>query len=205
MAKRKKGKYQNREIYLHAALDIIREDGVDRLTMRHLAEKLDVSPMAVYKHFANKNELLKALLDAFIARADVIPRDDLSWQAWVRQVALNMHQALQGETVWLTVLGTLDLGDNAMAVTRAFLETLIDNGFSPQLALQAYVAMIQVVLGSTFLQSAINQHHGKAIAGLSENLGATGNREALLGQPQIEAGLHFLIQGMESALAQGSS
>ncbi|MDX1695524.1 MAG: TetR family transcriptional regulator [Ketobacteraceae bacterium] len=200
MSKTKKGKYHHRDIYLNAALDIIREDGIERLTMRHLAEKLDVSAMAVYKHFANKNELLKALLDAFIARADVLPKKALRWQEWIRHVARRMHDALQGETVFLTVLGGMDMGEQAMEVTRAFLEKMTDSGFSVQQAFEAYMVMIQLVLGSAILQAGIQQHRKKTLEFVSG--GASKSvAHALTSQSQIDISLGYLIVSLEYRLA----
>ena len=40
------------------SIDIISKEGVDKLTMRYLAQKLEVSQNALYRHYASKNELL---------------------------------------------------------------------------------------------------------------------------------------------------
>lgn len=200
MPKTKKGKYQNRDVYLNAALDIIREEGVDRLTMRHLAETLDVSAMAVYKHFPNKKELLKALLDAFIARSDVVPDKALPWQDWVRHVAEKMFAALQGETIWLTVLGSMDIGEKALEVTQAFLMRLQEEGFDAMTALHAYLAMLQVVMGAALLQASITRHQEKALMVADSTFGETKGKQLLQGS-QIDIGLSFLIAGMEKTLA----
>jgi AcrR family transcriptional regulator len=46
---------------ISAAREIIRTDGVDALSMRYLAEKVDYSPSALYKYFNNKEEIIEAL------------------------------------------------------------------------------------------------------------------------------------------------
>jgi AcrR family transcriptional regulator len=46
-----------------AALEMVDRDGVDRLSMRRLADELGVTPMAVYHHFDNKAEILQAAAD----------------------------------------------------------------------------------------------------------------------------------------------
>ena len=38
--------------------------------MRKIAEELDVVPMALYRHVANKDELLDAMVDAVVAEID---------------------------------------------------------------------------------------------------------------------------------------
>jgi AcrR family transcriptional regulator len=46
---------------ISAAREIIRVEGVDALSMRYLAEKVDYSPSALYKYFNNKEEIIEAL------------------------------------------------------------------------------------------------------------------------------------------------
>jgi AcrR family transcriptional regulator len=61
---------------LAAARDLIADDGADRLTMRALAERLDVAPNALYSYVANKTALLDAVLDSFLADVD-LPSPDI--------------------------------------------------------------------------------------------------------------------------------
>jgi AcrR family transcriptional regulator len=46
-----------------AALAMVDREGVDRFSMRRLAEELGVTTMAVYHHFENKAEILQAAAD----------------------------------------------------------------------------------------------------------------------------------------------
>lgn len=50
-----------REALLQAAIDSIREDGVDHLSLRALARAIGVSQTAPYRHFTDKNSLLAEL------------------------------------------------------------------------------------------------------------------------------------------------
>lgn len=55
-------RYQRtRQQILDAALTILAEQGVAGLSMRSLAEKVDYSAAALYKYFANKEEIIAAL------------------------------------------------------------------------------------------------------------------------------------------------
>jgi AcrR family transcriptional regulator len=50
------------------AVDLIAKNGVDRFSMRQAAGMLGVAPSAVYRHYSDKAELLKAIcLDGFYA------------------------------------------------------------------------------------------------------------------------------------------
>ena len=52
-----------REQVLVAALEIIDQDGVEALTMRRLGQALDRNPMGIYRHAADKDALLDAVVE----------------------------------------------------------------------------------------------------------------------------------------------
>lgn len=61
---RPKGKaFLDRETILKTALKILDENGSKGLSMRSLALRLGVTPMALYKHFANRSSLLQSVSD----------------------------------------------------------------------------------------------------------------------------------------------
>jgi TetR/AcrR family transcriptional regulator, tetracycline repressor protein len=68
----------SRAAVLAAAHDLLAEEGLDALTMRALARRLDVAPNALYSHVPGKTELIDALLDDRLAlvEAPVIDTPD---------------------------------------------------------------------------------------------------------------------------------
>lgn len=61
----------SRERLIEAALRLIDEDGVEKVTVRRVAAALRVTPMALYWHFAGKDELLDGIGDALAERLDL--------------------------------------------------------------------------------------------------------------------------------------
>ena len=57
----------SRERILAAAGDLVARDGIDGLSMRRLAQELDVWPMGLYRYFHDKEELVAALADTAAA------------------------------------------------------------------------------------------------------------------------------------------
>jgi AcrR family transcriptional regulator len=53
----------SRERILDTAVELAREDGPGALSMRRIAQELDVWPMSLYRHFRDKDELLDALAE----------------------------------------------------------------------------------------------------------------------------------------------
>jgi AcrR family transcriptional regulator len=56
-------KKTSRETILEAAIGLIESNGVDELSMRSLAAQLGVTPNALYRYFASKQELEVAMAD----------------------------------------------------------------------------------------------------------------------------------------------
>lgn len=85
----------NRDRVLRAGTDLADRVGLDALSMRNLAQELGVVPMALYKHVANKDELLDGMLDAVLA--SITPAAEspgAGWKAAVRDRILGARRAL---------------------------------------------------------------------------------------------------------------
>jgi AcrR family transcriptional regulator len=83
----------NRDRVLQAAVGLADEVGIEALSMRRLAEELGVVPMALYKHVANKEQLLDGMVEEIVAEIDP-PRADVEWKSAVRLRILSARQAL---------------------------------------------------------------------------------------------------------------
>ena len=84
----------NRDRVLQAAVSLADEVGIEALSMRRLAQEFDVVPMALYKHVANKEELLDGMVEVIIGEIDP-PVPDSDWKSAVRQRVLSARRALQ--------------------------------------------------------------------------------------------------------------
>jgi AcrR family transcriptional regulator len=82
-----------RERVLRAAVALADREGVESLSMRNLAEQLGVVPMALYKHVANKEEMLDGMVDVVVSEIDP-PAAGADWKTAVRQRILSARQAL---------------------------------------------------------------------------------------------------------------
>jgi len=84
----------NRDRVLQAAVALADEVGIEALSMRRLAQELDVVPMALYKHVANKEELLDGMVEVIVGEIDP-PVRDADWKTAVRLRVLSARRALQ--------------------------------------------------------------------------------------------------------------
>ncbi|HEY9033073.1 MAG TPA: TetR family transcriptional regulator [Pseudomonadales bacterium] len=143
----------SRERIIEQGLQLASQHGVANITLRKLATRLDVTPMALYRHFANKDELLGEMLDAFIVRARVIPEQPMDWQDWLLAVGNNMFEALKQEPSWIPVFPHIRLKPAALHVLQQCSDQLISAGFTRTQALEGFVTVIHCLLGAVAMHS----------------------------------------------------
>jgi len=83
----------NRERVLRSAVALADEVGLAGLSMRRLAQQLSVVPMALYKHVADKEELLDGMVDLVIEEF-TSPDPEQDWKDSVRQCVLSARRAV---------------------------------------------------------------------------------------------------------------
>jgi AcrR family transcriptional regulator len=83
----------SRDRVLRAAVVLADTAGIESLSMRKLAQELGVVPMALYKHVANKEELLDGMVDIVVGEIDP-PVHGTDWKRAVRQRILSARRVL---------------------------------------------------------------------------------------------------------------
>src|SRR6218665_3603504 len=98
-----------------AALDLLDQAGLDGLTMRKLAEALDVQAPSLYWHFPGKPALLDAMANALLEDVARVPVDGLSYQVVLRRSSDELRRALQARRDGARVYaGTFVMGENVL-------------------------------------------------------------------------------------------
>ena len=83
----------NRETVLRAGVELADQAGIEGFTMRTLSQELGVVPMALYKHVANKQELLEGMVD--LVWSEVTEPDAAGgWKQGMRNRAVSLRDAL---------------------------------------------------------------------------------------------------------------
>jgi TetR/AcrR family transcriptional regulator, tetracycline repressor protein len=96
------GAVTSRDEILDAAMELIDREGVDALSMRSLAAKLDVAVTAIYHHVGNRRQLEEALLERIVERGLPVtttggtPERRVLSTARSLLAAIGAHSALMG-------------------------------------------------------------------------------------------------------------
>ena len=81
------------ERVIAGAVDLADEIGVDALTIRKLANAIDVKPMTIYHHVPNKEAIIDGMVDAVFAEID-LPPTDLPWRDAILVRCRSMRSVL---------------------------------------------------------------------------------------------------------------
>ncbi|WP_018722217.1 TetR/AcrR family transcriptional regulator [Salinispora fenicalii] len=137
----------SRERVLRAAVALADEAGIDSLSMRNLAQDLGVVPMALYKHVANKDELVAGMIDVVIDEIDP-PVADVDWKHAVRERILSARRVLQRHP-WVSL--AIESQQAPTPAILAYLDSMVGTfrggGFSVDLAHHVMHAMGSRTLG----------------------------------------------------------
>lgn len=137
----------SRDRVLRAAVALADGSGIESLSMRNLAQDLGVVPMALYKHVANKDELLDGMVDVVVGEIDP-PAPEGDWKHVVRRRILSARQVLRRHP-WAAL--AIESRNSATPAILAYLDSMVGTlragGFSADLAHHVMHAMGSRMLG----------------------------------------------------------
>lgn len=137
----------NRELILDSAIELIEQQGPRALSMRRLGSRLNVEGMALYHHFASRDELLGAIGDRLLEPlCDLELGDD--WRQACRRFATALRDIAVARPATFQLLGLqpLDTPRSLQPVER-LLRVLVAAGFSATHALAIYRATVSYARG----------------------------------------------------------
>ncbi|MGP3964437.1 TetR/AcrR family transcriptional regulator [Nonomuraea sp. 3N208] len=91
------------------ALEIGDAEGLDAVTIRRLATDLGVTPMALYWHYKNKEQLLTGMADHLIAGFVPKPADERPWQEQLRDLMVGLVRTLRAHPCAKNVFEQVDV------------------------------------------------------------------------------------------------
>jgi TetR/AcrR family transcriptional regulator, tetracycline repressor protein len=122
-----------KQVVVERALALGDAEGVEALTIRRLATELGVTPMALYWHFRNKEELLAALGDQVWSELDTDIDTAAPWHQQMRGLMESLLHVLRSHpcAAQLILQGEKQ-SDAALVALETALTVLQRGGFDPE-------------------------------------------------------------------------
>lgn len=130
------------------ALRLIDEDGLEALTMRKLGGALGVDPMALYRHFENKEALLDGVTELLWARVERESHDGGDWKDQLRSIARSLRELAHAHpNAYSLVMTRQVIPEAALSLSEAKLKALTAAGFEQDLAARAVRTLVSYGIG----------------------------------------------------------
>jgi AcrR family transcriptional regulator len=183
-----------RESILRAAVQMADEEGIDGLSMRKLAEGFGATAMALYRHVANKDDLVDGMVDLVFGEVDVPP--DLGWRAAMRERAVSMREVLRRHPWAVGLMEARQPGPANLRYHNAGLACLREEAGLPiREAIDAYNLMDSYIYGFALQEKTLP---GDIAAE------AQARRDALTSaEPSLAAQFPYLIEVVDELGASG--
>jgi AcrR family transcriptional regulator len=160
----------SRDRVLRAAVILADEGGIESLSMRRLAQEFGVVPMALYKHVANKEDMLDGMVDIFFSEID-LPPNGCDWKTAMRQRAISTREVLTRHR-W--ALGLTDSrmkpGPVNLRHHDAVIGCLRQGGFSIEMAIHAYSALDSYIYGFTLQEQTLPFDNPEEVGDVAEDM-----------------------------------
>lgn len=118
-------------------------------SMRALGARLRVDPMAIYRHFRDKEALLDAMVDAALEGLAAPPADAGSAPERLRRMCVEFHACLEAHPGVAVRVSTTrpTLGPHTLGLTDACLALLLEMGLDAREATRALLTIIRFITG----------------------------------------------------------
>jgi AcrR family transcriptional regulator len=149
----------DRETVVAAALEIADREGLAAVTMARVAEALGAaSPMALYRHLHDKQELLDAIADLALSGVPALARDTRPWRVRLEEYAIESRRnALRHPALVEIVQETWVRGPVGAAAGLDIIALLREAGFDEDASIRAYMVFRNHIVG--FLAWEISRFH----------------------------------------------
>jgi AcrR family transcriptional regulator len=135
-----------------AAIDLLDATGAAALTMRRLAERLEVAPPTLYWHVKTKDEVLDLAVDAIFAEV-AIPQDTADGADDARTLVLRWRAVMLRHPWSPALLGRPMLGPNVLARTEFLQSALARAGIVGAALTAATHGLANLAIGSALTES----------------------------------------------------
>ncbi|MFJ8667826.1 TetR/AcrR family transcriptional regulator [Streptomyces sp. NPDC093600] len=194
----------DRDRIVAAAIRMLDEEGLAKLSMRKLATELGVTAMSLYWYVDTKDDIIEYAVDTVYGEIDLDAVDAAGdWRDRIRVLALDYRRMLVRH-VWMSPSAGqyLNIGPNAIAVGSKIQEAIRDTGLPMGRQPSAMSAVFQFVYGYGTIEAQFGRR--AAEAGMSQNDFYGESIKAFRDDPHFVEALEPLAELLDERASHGS-
>ena len=192
----------SREKIAAAALAIADAEGFEAVSMRRLAQELEVGTMSLYYYVKTKDDLIAAMDDALMAEA-LLPSLPKGWRRAITEIATRTHSVFLRHPWALVSMLSAPPGLNAMRHMEQCLEALAETSMTAKKKLTLLAMVDDFVFGHALREAASDATIDLEFASAQIATGAFPQLAEVFGGGRIDAGKDRFKVGLR-VLLEGS-
>jgi AcrR family transcriptional regulator len=159
-----------RERVLEAAIKLADQGGIESLSMRKLGQELGVEAMALYYHFASKDEVLDGAVDLVFSEID-LPASGAGWKTAMRQRALSVRDVLSRHRWAISLMESrTNPGPANLRHHDAVIGSLRAAGFDMEMAAHAYSLLDSYIYGFALTKMNLPFNTSQEVAEVAQSM-----------------------------------
>jgi AcrR family transcriptional regulator len=183
------------ELILDTALRLLREEGLDALTMRRLAAELDTGPASLYVYIRNRDELLNAVFDRVGGMVAIEEPDPARWREQLHGLVDRLLAVLEEHRgIARVAVANVPTGENLLRVADNMMGLLLAGGVRPRDAAWA-CDILPLFVTAAAVETATYQERGEVQGEVVVELEAAFRNLSPERFPNLTANLDDLLSG----------
>ncbi|MFG2397865.1 TetR/AcrR family transcriptional regulator [Streptomyces lydicus] len=204
----------SREQIVTEAVQLLDTDGLESLSMRKLGTRLDAGATSLYRHVANKDELIELVVDEVYGELEVPVADAADWRTPAARSAYSLRAMILRHPWVASVLGQvglIHLGPNVTKMSERMAAVYRAAGFPSDETGHAMKTVISYVIGMATSEAAylsLIARSGKSEREFIESLRSAGEEGPQAEDPEtardetFDYGLRRVLDGLQVRLGE---
>ncbi|MFI1615752.1 TetR/AcrR family transcriptional regulator [Streptomyces lydicus] len=204
----------SREQIVTEAVQLLDTDGLESLSMRKLGTRLEAGATSLYRHVANKDELIELVVDEVYGELEVPAADAADWRTPAARSAYSLRAMILRHPWVASVLGQvglIHLGPNVTKMSERMAAVYRAAGFPSDETGHAMKTVISYVVGMATSEAAylsLIARSGKSEQEFIESLRSAGEEGPQAEDPgtardeTFDYGLRRVLDGLQVRLGE---
>jgi AcrR family transcriptional regulator len=155
---------------LQRATELADQRGIEALSMRNLARELGVGAMALYYHFANKDDLVDGMIDLVFSEID-LPTSGADWRRAMRERAISAREVLSRHRWAIRLMESRrNPGPANLRHHDAVLGSLRQAGLSIEMAAHTYSLLDSHIYGFAITEANLPFESSEEVADVAKTM-----------------------------------
>jgi AcrR family transcriptional regulator len=189
----------SRETIAAVALQIADKEGFDAVSMRRVAQELNVGTMSLYYYVKTKDDLVAVMDDALLGEA-LLPKVPKDWQQAIMEIARHTHALFLRHPWALVSMLSAPPGLNAMRHMEQCLEALAETHMTNSEKLALLATVDDFVFGHALREAANDTAIDTEFAAAQLATGAFSRIAKVFAKGRIEIRKDRFEQGLQALL-----